>query len=52
MFYAPLEKKYPHFLFKIRMTCKQIIEGIIVLILCLIPKYDEKEDLENNEKFE
>ena len=42
LFYAPLEKNFPHFLFKSRMSIKQIIEGIIVLIQCLIPKYEEE----------
>ena len=42
LLYAPLEKKCPHFLFKCRMSFKQIIEGIIGLIDCLIPKYEEK----------
>ncbi len=39
--YAPIEKHCPHFLFKCRMTFRQIIEGIIGLIDCLIPKYEE-----------
>ena len=41
IFYAPIEKHCPHFVFKCRMTIKQIIEGIIVLLTCLIPKYEE-----------
>ena len=40
--YAPIEKKCPYFLFKCRMSFKQIIEGIIGLIECLIPKYEEE----------
>ena len=40
--YAPLEKNFPHFLFKCRMTFRQVIEGIIGLIECIIPKYEEK----------
>ena len=51
IFYAPLEKKNPHFLFKTRMIFKQIIEGIIILILCLVPKYEEEKE-ENKEKIE
>ena len=39
--YAPIEKNCPHFLFKCRMTFRQIIEGVIGLIDCLIPKYEE-----------
>ena len=46
IFYSVLEKKFPYFVFKSRMVIKQIIEGIIVLILCVIPRYEEK----NNEK--
>ena len=42
LLYAPLENKCPHFLFKCRMSLKQIIEGIIGLIDCLIPKYEEE----------
>ena len=43
LFYAPLDKKYPYFVLKIRMSVKQIIEGVIVLILCLVPKYEEEQ---------
>ena len=42
LFYAPLEKKFPHFIFKCRISIEQIIEGIIVLIQCIIPKYIEE----------
>ena len=42
LFYAPLEKKYPHFMFKCRMSIEQIIEGIIVSIQCIIPRYEEE----------
>ena len=42
LLYAPLEKKCPHFLFKCRISFKQIIEGIIGLLDCLIPKYEEE----------
>ena len=41
LFYAPLEKNFPHFVFKSKMTVTQIIEGVIVLITCLIPRYEE-----------
>ena len=41
MFYAPLENYSDHFLFKAKMAVIQIIEGIIGLISCLIPKYEE-----------
>ena len=42
IFYAPIEKKFPHFLFKSRMYVKQIIEGTIGIIECLIPRYEEE----------
>ena len=42
LFYAPLEKKFPHFIFKCRISIEQIIEGIIVLIQCIIPRYIEE----------
>ena len=44
LFYSPLDKKYPNFMLKIRMAMKQIIEGIIVFIICIIPKYEEELD--------
>ena len=42
IFYAPLDKKCPHFLFVSRMYVKQIIEGIFGLIECVIPRYEEE----------
>jgi len=42
LFYAPLEINFPHFIFKCRVSIDQIIEGIAVLIICLIPKYEEE----------
>ena len=41
LFYSSLEEKFPHFIFKCRTAIKQVIEGIIVLFQCLIPKYEE-----------
>ena len=41
MFYGPLEKKYPYFLFRSRMYLLQIFQGINGLFKCLIPKYEE-----------
>ena len=41
IFYSPIEKKFPHFLFISRMYIKQIIEGILGIIECLIPRYEE-----------
>ena len=47
LFYAPLDKKYPNFILKIRMAVKQVIEGIIVFIICIVPKYEEELDEED-----
>ena len=41
IFYAPINKKCPHFLFVSRMTIKQVIEGTIGILECLIPRYEE-----------
>ena len=41
VFYSPIDKKYPHFLFVSRMYTKQIIEGVFGIIECLIPRYQE-----------
>ena len=37
IFYAPIYNRYPKFLFRIRMFIKEIIEGILVVLSCLIP---------------
>ena len=37
IFYSPIEKRCPKFLFRIRMFIKEIIEGILVVLSCLIP---------------
>jgi hypothetical protein len=42
IFYGPIEKKYPYFLFRSRMFIQQIFEGIIGIICCIIPSYDQK----------
>ena len=42
IFYGPIEKKYPYFLFKSRMFVQQIFEGIIGIICCIIPSYEQK----------
>ena len=42
IFYGPIEKKYPYFLFKSRMFVQQIFEGIIGVICCIIPSYEQK----------
>ena len=42
IFYGPIEKKYPYFLFKSRMFVMQIIEGVFGLINSFIPSYEPK----------
>ena len=37
IFYSVIDNKFPYFVFKTRMAIKQIIEGIIVLIICIFP---------------
>ena len=49
IFYSIIDKKFPHFLFMYRMSIKQIIEGIIVVIVCIIPNF-EKSDKEKEKK--
>ena len=41
MFYAPIENYTDHFLFKAKMAIIQTIEGILGIVNCLIPKYEE-----------
>ena len=43
IFYAPINKIFPHFLFFTRMYIKQIIEGTIGILLCFLPEF-KKED--------
>ena len=45
IFYGPIEKKCPYFLFKSRMFLEQIFQGVFGLINCLIPKYEEKQEI-------
>ena len=42
IFYAPINKKFPDFLFVSRRSIKQVIEGTIGIIECLIPRYEEE----------
>jgi hypothetical protein len=44
IFYAPINKKFPDFLFVSRMSIKQVIEGTIGIIECLIPRYEEEKN--------
>ena len=46
IFYAPIENKSEHFLFKIKMAIKQTIEGIIRLAIAFIPKYEPPKNKE------
>ena len=41
IFYAPLDHYSSHFLFKAKLAVYQIIEGILGLLECLIPRYEE-----------
>lgn len=47
IFYAPINKKCPHFIFKTRMSIKQIIEGTVGILECLIPRYKEEKPKKN-----
>ena len=42
IFYGPIEKKCPYFLFKSRMFVIQIIEGIFGLLSSFNPYYEPK----------
>ena len=44
LFYSPLDKNFPNFLFNIFIICKQCIEGIIGVVICIVPKYEEVVD--------
>ena len=46
IFYAPIENKSEHFLFKIKMAVKQTLEGIIGLVIAFIPKYEPPKNKE------
>ena len=45
IFYSTIEQKYPYFVLKSRMAIKQIIEGVFVLLLCVIPRYEEEKQI-------
>ena len=47
IFYAPIDKKFPHFLFISRMYIKQTIEGIVGILECLVPRYEEIKQKKN-----
>jgi len=51
IFYFPIESRTDHFLFKIYMAIKQTYEGIIGLVIVIIPKFEKnKENVKENEK--
>ena len=51
IFYFPIESRTDHFLFKIYMAIKQTYQGIIELIIVIIPKYEKnKEKVKEKEK--
>ena len=45
IFYSPINKKFPHFLFYIRMYIKQIIEGTIGILICFFPTYEKSKKI-------
>ncbi len=44
IFYAPINKKFPNFLFFTRMYIKQIIEGTVAIIICLFPTFEKNKN--------
>ena len=42
IFYGPIDKYYPNPIKSASLVVKQYINGIIGLITCVIPKYEEK----------
>ena len=47
IFYSLIEKRCPHFLFIYRTYIKQIIEGSLGILECLIPRYIEDKQKNN-----
>ena len=47
IFYSLIEKRRPHFLFFYRTYIKQIIEGSLGILECLIPRYIEDKQKNN-----
>jgi len=47
IFYSPLENLSEHFLFKARIFVEQIFDGILGILECFIPKYEEDKKDEN-----
>ena len=44
IFYSPINKKFPNFLFYTRMYIKQIIEGTIAILICLFSTFNSKKN--------
>ena len=45
IFYAPINNKFPNFIFTSIMSIKQTIEGIFGILECFIPRYVDKKEL-------
>lgn len=50
LLYAPIEENFPHFIFMIRMFIRQMIEGIVGVIYCLISKGENKNNVDDDSK--
>ena len=50
IFYAPINKKFPNFLFYTRMYIKQIIEGTVAILICFCPTCEKKKNSEKEKK--
>ena len=46
IFYAPINRVFPNFLFYTRMYIKQIIEGTIAILICFCPTCEKKKNSE------
>ena len=46
IFYAPINKVFPNFLFYTRMYIKQIIEGTVAILICFCPTCEKKKNSE------
>ena len=47
VFYAPINDKFPNFIFNSIMYVKQTIEGIFGIVECFIPRYVDKKEKYN-----
>ena len=47
VFYAPINDKFPNFIFNSIMYIKQTIEGIFGILECFIPRYVDKKEKNN-----